>query len=190
MVFASIVLTAFHYTDNAINIDSYGPVLAFFTTATVFLTWSLFTALGIAAYLFYRNQRYKLANPLLFAYSFAGLIDLAHFVTISPAALTTRGLISVLIDLAIGTAVLVVAIRSILARRKGSALDKAEKPAGESGRIGALQRARAALEARLPAGDRERAQLPHSPRERELVGRFADAVEGGEPLAAQTDIGR
>jgi RNA polymerase sigma-70 factor (ECF subfamily) len=45
---------------------------------------------------------------------------------------------------------------------------------------GALQRARATLEARLPAGDREGAPLPHSPRERELVGQFADAVEGGD----------
>ena len=45
---------------------------------------------------------------------------------------------------------------------------------------GALQRARATLEAGLPAGDRERAPLPHSPQERELVGRFADAVEGGD----------
>jgi RNA polymerase sigma-70 factor (TIGR02960 family) len=40
----------------------------------------------------------------------------------------------------------------------------------------ALQRARAALEARLPA-DRERAPLPRSRRERELVRRFADAFE-------------
>ena len=45
---------------------------------------------------------------------------------------------------------------------------------------GALQRARATLEARLPTGDRERAPLPHSPRERELVGHFADAVEVGD----------
>jgi RNA polymerase sigma-70 factor (TIGR02960 family) len=45
---------------------------------------------------------------------------------------------------------------------------------------GALQRARAALEARLPAGERERARLPPSPRERELVARFADAVESGD----------
>jgi len=45
---------------------------------------------------------------------------------------------------------------------------------------GALQRARATLEARLPAGDRERTPLPDSPRERELVGRFADAVESGD----------
>ena len=43
---------------------------------------------------------------------------------------------------------------------------------------GALQRARAALEARLPAT--ERAPRPNSPRERELVGRFADAVQSGD----------
>jgi hypothetical protein len=36
---------------------------------------------------------------------------------------------------------------------------------------GALQRARATLQAQLPAGDRERAPVPDSPRARELVGR-------------------
>jgi RNA polymerase sigma-70 factor (TIGR02960 family) len=45
---------------------------------------------------------------------------------------------------------------------------------------GALQRARAALKKRLPAGGPERAPLPRSPRERELVGRFASAVESGD----------
>jgi RNA polymerase sigma-70 factor (ECF subfamily) len=44
----------------------------------------------------------------------------------------------------------------------------------------ALQRARAAFETRLPATGRERAPLPSSPRERELVGRFADAFETGD----------
>ena len=43
----------------------------------------------------------------------------------------------------------------------------------------ALQRARAALETRLPA-DRERPPLPRSPRERKLAARFADAVESGD----------
>jgi RNA polymerase sigma-70 factor (ECF subfamily) len=42
-----------------------------------------------------------------------------------------------------------------------------------------LQRARAALEERLPTADRERAPRPNSARERRLVGRFADAVESG-----------
>jgi RNA polymerase sigma-70 factor (TIGR02960 family) len=45
---------------------------------------------------------------------------------------------------------------------------------------GALQRARATLQARIPVGGRERAPLPDSPRERELVSRFADAVERGD----------
>ena len=51
---------------------------------------------------------------------------------------------------------------------------------GEASVKGALQRARAAVEARLPAADRDRAPRPNSASERELVGRFADAVENGD----------
>jgi RNA polymerase sigma-70 factor (TIGR02960 family) len=43
----------------------------------------------------------------------------------------------------------------------------------------ALQRARATLDAQLPI-DRERAPLPRSPGEQQLVGRFADAFEAGD----------
>ena len=49
---------------------------------------------------------------------------------------------------------------------------------GEASVKGALQRARAALDARPPAADR--APRPNSARERRLVGRFADAVQSGE----------
>jgi RNA polymerase sigma-70 factor (TIGR02960 family) len=45
---------------------------------------------------------------------------------------------------------------------------------------GALQRARATLEARLPTADRGRAPRPNSARERQLVGRFADAFQIGD----------
>jgi RNA polymerase sigma-70 factor (ECF subfamily) len=51
---------------------------------------------------------------------------------------------------------------------------------GEASVKGALQRARAALEARLPAADRDRAPRPNSARERQLVGRFSDAVQSGD----------
>jgi RNA polymerase sigma-70 factor (ECF subfamily) len=51
---------------------------------------------------------------------------------------------------------------------------------GEGSVKGALQRARAALETRLPAADRDRAPRPNSARERQLVGRFADAVQSGD----------
>jgi RNA polymerase sigma-70 factor (TIGR02960 family) len=43
-----------------------------------------------------------------------------------------------------------------------------------------LQRARAAFESRLPAAGRERAPLPSSKLEREIVGRFADALQTGD----------
>ena len=43
-----------------------------------------------------------------------------------------------------------------------------------------LRRARAAFEARLPAAGRERAPLPNSKRERDTLGRFADAIQTGD----------
>lgn len=43
-----------------------------------------------------------------------------------------------------------------------------------------LRRARAAFESRLPAAGRERAPLPNSKRERDTVGRFADAIQTGD----------
>jgi RNA polymerase sigma-70 factor, ECF subfamily len=43
-----------------------------------------------------------------------------------------------------------------------------------------LRRARQAFESRLPAAGRERAPLPDSKRERDIVGRFADAIQTGD----------
>jgi RNA polymerase sigma-70 factor (ECF subfamily) len=43
-----------------------------------------------------------------------------------------------------------------------------------------LRRARVALEGRLPAAGRDRAPLPNSRREREVVGQFANAIEDGD----------
>jgi RNA polymerase sigma-70 factor (TIGR02960 family) len=45
---------------------------------------------------------------------------------------------------------------------------------------GLLRRARAAFESRLPAAERERAPLPDSRRERDIVDRFADAIQAGD----------
>jgi RNA polymerase sigma-70 factor (TIGR02960 family) len=64
---------------------------------------------------------------------------------------------------------------------------------GEASVKGALQRARAALQARLPAADRERAPRPNSAGERRLVERFADAIESGsveDMVALLTDDAR
>ena len=43
-----------------------------------------------------------------------------------------------------------------------------------------LRRARAAFESRLPASGRDRAPVPHSKLEQDVVGRFAETVESGD----------
>jgi len=72
----------------------------------------------------------------------------------------------------------VLVLRDVLGFRAAEVADMLE--ISEASANSALQRARAAFEARLPALDRERAPLPRSPRERELVGRFAEAFERGD----------
>jgi RNA polymerase sigma-70 factor (ECF subfamily) len=69
-------------------------------------------------------------------------------------------------------------LRDVLGFRTAEIADMLDT--GEASVKGALQRARAALEARLPAADRDRAPRPNSARERQLVGRFADAVQSGD----------
>jgi RNA polymerase sigma-70 factor (ECF subfamily) len=74
--------------------------------------------------------------------------------------------------------------RAALVLRDALGFDTAEAAAmldsSEGSVKGALQRARATLDERLPPGGLEQTPLPESLRERELVGRFAAAVERGD----------
>jgi RNA polymerase sigma-70 factor (ECF subfamily) len=72
----------------------------------------------------------------------------------------------------------VLVLRDALGFRAREVADMLET--SEAAVKGVLQRARAALETRLRPGDHDRPPLPRSPRERELVGRFANAVESGD----------
>jgi hypothetical protein len=124
VVGATIALTAFHFTDNIVNVDTYPRQewlsgTAIQVAALVF--WPVVASFGIAGYLSYRRGSFHLAHPLLIAFSFLGLVSLGHFTAGSPGELTTRGLVSVLIDAAAGVTVLGVAMWSILARRRAAA---------------------------------------------------------------------
>ncbi len=121
VVAATIVLTAFHFTDNIVNVDTYprqdwleGSAIQI--AALVF--WPAMALVGIWGYRAYRDGKFPLANWLLVAFSYLGLVSLGHFTAGSPDELTTRGLVSVLIDAAAGFTVLGVAVWSMLARRR------------------------------------------------------------------------
>ena len=123
-MFASIALTAFHFTDNYVSLETY-PQPDWITGPVVLISWPLFTAVGVIGYIRYRQGRLALAHPLLFAYGYVGLSSLGHFLSGSPAELTTRGLVSVLVDGVAGSAVLVVTLWSILAHRRDNSLQAA-----------------------------------------------------------------
>lgn len=71
----------------------------------------------------------------------------------------------------------VLVLRDVLGFRSAEAADMLDST--EISVNSALQRARAALSTQLP-GDRERAPVPRSPRERAVVGRFVDAFESAD----------
>jgi hypothetical protein len=119
VVAASIVLTLFHFTDNAIFLETY-PAPDWqgdWFVWVVVISWFLFTLLGVFGYRYYREGRFSRAHPFLVLYSYTGLVSLGHFLYGGPDELTTRALVSVLIDAVVGTTVLAVALWSIVARR-------------------------------------------------------------------------
>jgi RNA polymerase sigma-70 factor (ECF subfamily) len=72
----------------------------------------------------------------------------------------------------------VLMLRDVLGFRAGEVADMLDSTEPSVNSL--LRRARAAFESRLPAAGRERAPLPNSKLERDLVGSFADAVEAGD----------
>ena len=87
VVAATIVLTAFHFTDNIVNVDTY-PRQDWLSGGAIqiaaLLFWPAMAAVGVAAYINYKRDRFPLANWLLVAFSYLGLVSLGHFTAGSP----------------------------------------------------------------------------------------------------------
>jgi hypothetical protein len=122
VVLATIAVSLFHFTDNAVNVDTY-PKAGWqpdWFEALVVVGWFLYTAVGVAGYRLYRQGRYGAAHACLLIYGYLIASSLGHFLYGSPDELTTRGLISVFVDVAAGLTVMAVAVSSMLARRAGA----------------------------------------------------------------------
>jgi RNA polymerase sigma-70 factor (TIGR02960 family) len=72
----------------------------------------------------------------------------------------------------------VLVLRDVLGFRAGEVAEMLETTEAAVNNL--LRRARGAFESRLPASGRERAPLPSSKLEQDILGRFADAVEAGD----------
>jgi DNA-directed RNA polymerase specialized sigma24 family protein len=72
----------------------------------------------------------------------------------------------------------VLVLRDVLGYRAGEVAEMLDTSEPSVNNL--LRRARAAFESPLPAAGRERAPLPNSKLEREIVGRFAETVENGD----------
>jgi hypothetical protein len=119
VVLATIAVSLFHFTDNAVNVDTY-PKASWqpdWFPALVVVGWLLYTAVGVAGWRLYESGRFRAANACLLIYGYLIASSLGHFLYGSPDELTTRGLISVFVDVAAGITVMAVAIWSILGRR-------------------------------------------------------------------------
>jgi CHASE2 domain-containing sensor protein len=120
VVLGTIAVTLFHFTDNAVNVDTYpkaGWQPDWFEVVVV-AAWFAYTAVGVAGYRLYERGRYGAAQACLLIYGYLVISSLGHFLYGSPDELTTRGLISVFVDVAAGLVVMAVAVWSLLARRE------------------------------------------------------------------------
>ena len=78
LLVASMISTAFHFTDNYLYFDHY-PQPAWITPFEVIRSWFIWTVFGIAGYWLYKNQRFWLAYVCLVIYATCGMSSLAHY---------------------------------------------------------------------------------------------------------------
>ena len=78
LLIISVVITAFHYTDNFINFLSY-PSPEWMTPQSVYQSWFILTGIGIVGYIFYLKNVIWLAYICLSIYSLTGMLSPGHY---------------------------------------------------------------------------------------------------------------
>jgi hypothetical protein len=78
ILIACVVSTAIHFTDNYLYIKQY-PEPDWITPSSVYISWLVWTVVGITGYWLYQSQRFWFAYLCLVIYSFCGLDSLGHY---------------------------------------------------------------------------------------------------------------
>lgn len=77
LLIVSVVSTSIHYTDNFLFFEKY-PQPEWITLPSIYISWIILTAIGVAGYWLYR-KRFWLAYVCLVIYSLTGLSSLGHY---------------------------------------------------------------------------------------------------------------
>ena len=104
---ATIAISIVHYTDNTIRYDVYtGGKSTYIKEWMIPVSWVLFTAAGLAGYVYFRRARWSRAATCLALSSVGGLVDVGHFTSVSPSDFDAYQLVFIFADFVIGGLVL------------------------------------------------------------------------------------
>ena len=104
---ATIAISIVHYTDNTIRYDVYtGGKSTYIKKWMIPVSWVLFTAAGLAGYVYFRRARWTRAAVCLALSSVGGLVDVGHFTSVSPSDFDAYELVFIFADFVIGGLVL------------------------------------------------------------------------------------
>jgi len=104
---ATIAISVVHYADNTIRYDVYtGGESSYIKQWMIPVSWALFTAAGVAGYVFFRHARWTRAAVYLAFSSIGGLVDLGHFTAVSPSDFDAYQLVFIFLDFVVGGLVL------------------------------------------------------------------------------------
>lgn len=124
LLIAAVAVSVVHYADNYINFADYpdasdAPVPAPGRTL-IGLSWFMFTAFAIAAYLAFRAGRHRAGAALLAVYSGSGLVGLGHY-TVDMSGQPWWRHAHIVADIACGLALLAFALWALLRRAAAAA---------------------------------------------------------------------
>ena len=78
LLIVSIISTSIHFTDNYLFIEQY-PQPAWITAASIYQSWLILTAVGIAGYWLYKERKFWVGYVCLIIYSLTGLASPGHY---------------------------------------------------------------------------------------------------------------
>ena len=97
ILLTNLISTGIHYWDNYVSFDQY-PVPTWITPNVVWISWLLFTVIGVLGYWLYCQQKWDLAYICLLVYAITGVSTPLHYLYAPMSHFTMRMNTSIVSD--------------------------------------------------------------------------------------------